>query len=48
MSDQIRPVSHGQLRLWLLDRLEPGTAAYNLGRVAAGAGPLAARRDEIG
>ena len=33
MSDRIRPVSHAQLRLWLLDRLEPGTAAYNLGRV---------------
>jgi len=26
------PVSYGQERLWLLDRLEPGTPAYNLAR----------------
>src|SRR5262249_61841071 len=33
MSDPFRPVSHAQLRLWLLDRLEAGTAAYNIIRL---------------
>ncbi len=49
MSDQIRPVSHAQLRLWLLDRLDPGTAAYNLGRVFRLRGTLAeaALRDSL-
>ena len=31
--EKIRPVSNAQLRLWLLDRLEPGTTAYTIGRV---------------
>ena len=41
MSDQFRPLSHGQLRLWLLDRLEPGSATYNIGRLLRLRGTLA-------
>jgi amino acid adenylation domain-containing protein len=34
------PASFGQQRLWFLDQLEPGTAAYNLPRAFRIAGPL--------
>ena len=36
----IAPVSYGQERLWLLDRLEPGTPAYNLARAIRMRGSL--------
>jgi amino acid adenylation domain-containing protein len=39
-NEKIRPVSHTQLGLWLLDRLEPGTAAYNIGHVIRMRGSL--------
>ncbi len=39
-NEKIRPVSHAQLRLWLLDRLELGTAAYTIGRVIRMRGSL--------
>src|SRR4051794_34239097 len=28
--DKIKPLSFAQQRLWLIDQIEPGTAAYNL------------------
>src|SRR5437660_12595782 len=34
------PASFAQQRLWFLDQLEPGTAAYNLARVFRIVGPL--------
>ena len=34
------PVSYAQLRLWLLDRTDPGNAAYNIVRAFRLAGPL--------
>src|SRR3982751_2910975 len=40
MTGQMFPVSFGQQRLWFLDQLEPGTAAYNLLRVIRMEGPL--------
>ena len=41
MNDKFRPLSHAQLRLWLLDRLEPGSATYNIGRLLRLRGTLA-------
>jgi len=32
MSEQVFPTSFGQQRLWFLDQVTPGTAAYNLAR----------------
>src|SRR5260370_32318144 len=40
MSRVAFPASFAQQRLWFLDQLEPGTAAYNLSRVVRSAGPL--------
>ncbi|HZT36026.1 MAG TPA: condensation domain-containing protein, partial [Nitrososphaera sp.] len=40
MSDASFAPSFGQQRLWFLDQLEPGTAAYNLPRAFSIAGPL--------
>src|SRR5262252_2403193 len=40
MSDASFVPSFGQQRLWFLDQLEPGTAAYNLARAFSIAGPL--------
>jgi amino acid adenylation domain-containing protein len=40
MSDTSFAPSFGQQRLWFLDQLEPGTAAYNLPRAFSIAGPL--------
>ncbi|WP_437276702.1 amino acid adenylation domain-containing protein [Sorangium sp. So ce375] len=37
------PLSYAQTRLWFLDRLAPGTGAYNVGGAAEIAGPLCAR-----
>jgi len=34
------PASFGQRRLWFLDQLEPGTAAYNMARAFRITGPL--------
>src|SRR5215468_2726209 len=34
------PLSHAQERMWLLDRLEPGSPAYNLTRVIKVRGAL--------
>src|SRR4029077_440260 len=40
MSPTAFPSSFAQQRLWFLDQLEPGTAAYNLPRAFRIAGPL--------
>ena len=40
MSDATFVASFGQQRLWFLDQLEPGTAAYNLPRAFRITGPL--------
>ncbi len=40
MSEQEFPASFGQQRLWFLDQVVPGTAAYNLARVFRLAGSL--------
>ena len=40
MPDATFAASFGQQRLWFLDQLEPGTAAYNLPRAFRIAGPL--------
>jgi amino acid adenylation domain-containing protein len=40
MRDSAFPASFAQQRLWFLDQLEPGTAAYNLPRAFRIAGPL--------
>src|ERR1700737_5009936 len=37
------PASFGQQRLWFLDQLEPGTAAYNMARAFRITGPLDTR-----
>ncbi|WP_437525327.1 amino acid adenylation domain-containing protein [Sorangium sp. So ce726] len=37
------PLSYAQTRLWFLDRLAPGTGAYNVGGAAEIAGPLCVR-----
>ncbi|WP_437904214.1 amino acid adenylation domain-containing protein [Sorangium sp. So ce327] len=37
------PLSYAQRRLWFLDRLAPGTGAYNVGGAAEIAGPLCVR-----
>ncbi|HEX5871728.1 MAG TPA: amino acid adenylation domain-containing protein, partial [Longimicrobium sp.] len=38
--DQAPPLSFGQERLWFLDRVEPGKAAYNVAAAARLSGPL--------
>jgi len=43
MSQASFPASFAQQRLWFLDQLEPGTAAYNLVRAFRITGPLDAR-----
>ena len=40
MSQRAFPASFAQQRLWFLDQLEPGTAAYNLPRAFRIVGPL--------
>jgi len=40
MSPRVLPASFAQERLWFLDQLEPGTAAYNLVRAFRITGPL--------
>src|SRR3981081_4531627 len=40
MSRVAFPASFAQQRLWFLDQLEPGTAAYNLARAFRITGPL--------
>src|SRR5437588_5232313 len=40
MNPSAFPASFAQQRLWFLDQLEPGTAAYNLVRVFRVVGPL--------
>ena len=40
MSETAYPASFGQQRLWFLDQLEPGTAAYNISRAFRITGPL--------
>src|SRR6266853_6972074 len=40
VSQTTYPASFGQRRLWFLDQLEPGTAAYNLARAFRVTGPL--------
>ena len=40
MSQTAYPASFGQQRLWFLDQLEPGTAAYNIARAFRITGPL--------
>lgn len=40
MSQSVFPASFAQQRLWFLDQLDPGTAAYNLPRAFRIAGPL--------
>ncbi len=40
VSQTAYPASFGQRRLWFLDQLEPGTAAYNLARAFRVTGPL--------
>jgi acyl-CoA synthetase (AMP-forming)/AMP-acid ligase II len=34
------PLSHSQLRIWLAEQIDPGTAAYNICRAVTLAGPL--------
>src|SRR4029077_1446763 len=43
MTDTGYPTSFAQQRLWFLDQLEPGTAAYNLVRAFRITGPLDVR-----
>ena len=40
MSQSVFPASFAQQRLWFLDQLDPGTAAYNLPRAFRILGPL--------
>src|ERR1700758_4967682 len=40
MSQSVFPASFAQQRLWFLDQLDPGTAAYNLPRAFRIVGPL--------
>ena len=40
VSQTAYPASFGQQRLWFLDQLEPGTAAYNMARAFRITGPL--------
>ena len=40
VSQTAYPASFGQQRLWFLDQLEPGTAAYNVARAFRITGPL--------
>ena len=40
MSQAVFPASFAQQRLWFLDQLDPGTAAYNLPRAFRIVGPL--------
>src|ERR1700730_1456695 len=43
VSQTAYPASFGQQRLWFLDQLEPGTAAYNMARAFRITGPLDTR-----
>src|SRR5258707_15284825 len=43
MSRVAFPASFAQQRLWFLDQLEPGTAAYNMARAFRITGPLDVR-----
>src|SRR5262245_30504340 len=45
---QAHPVSFGQQRLWFLDRLEPGSAAYNMPAALRLKGALDAQALEAG
>lgn len=40
MSERVVPTSFGQQRLWFLDQVTPGTAAYNLARALRLTGSL--------
>src|SRR5260370_8619813 len=47
MSRVAFPASFAQQRLWFLDQLEPGTAAYNLARAFRSTGPLDGRAIDL-
>ena len=44
--EKVRPLSYAQLRLWLLDRLDPGDFTYNIARAIRIRGDLS--RDALG